>query len=83
MRYERLKAISNRHEKLLVLIGHGAHSSRNLAKELAVSEQTVYRDVLFLKNQGHSIRAVRLLTSWAYQLLPTEAHKQPSGKRAI
>jgi len=39
-----------------------------IAEALGVSEQTVYRDILFLKKRGHPIRAVRLPSNWAYQL---------------
>jgi hypothetical protein len=66
MRYERLRAISKRHEELLALIRQGTYSSPYLAKELGVSEQIVYRDVLFLKREGHYIKSVRPPTNWAY-----------------
>lgn len=68
MRYEQAFAITKRLDQLLVLIGRGHHSSRALAETLGVSEQTVYRDILFLKKRGHPIRAVRLASNWAYQL---------------
>ncbi|MGC2222235.1 MAG: helix-turn-helix domain-containing protein [Methylocella sp.] len=82
MRYERLTAISKRHEDLLALIRQGAHSSPHLAKELGVSEQTVYRDVLFLKRQGHHIKSVRLPTNWAYQMVTPSHQRQHSHKGA-
>jgi biotin operon repressor len=68
MRYEHAFAITERVDQLLVLIGRGCHSSRALAEALGASEQTVYRDILFLKKRGHQIRAVRLSANWAYQL---------------
>jgi biotin operon repressor len=68
MRYEQAFAITKRLDQLLVLVGRGRHSSRVLAETLGVSEQTVYRDILFLKKRGHPIRAVRLANNWAYQL---------------
>ena len=68
MRYEHAFAITKRLENLLALIARGTHSSSSLAEKLGVSEQTVYRDVLFLKKRGHSIRSVRRSTSWAYQI---------------
>lgn len=68
MRYERLAAIGKRHDQLLALIQEGTHSSPHLARQLGVSEQTIYRDILFLKRQGHSITSVRLPSHWAYQL---------------
>jgi len=70
MRYERSIAINKRHKELLTLIRQGTHSSHSLAVELRVSEQTVYRDILFLKTQGHFIKAVKLSASWTYKLLP-------------
>lgn len=82
MRYERSLAISKRHKNLLALIRQGAHSSPSLAEELGVSEQTVYRDILFLKTQGYLIKAVRLSANWAYKLLPNKNQRQKKGKAA-
>jgi DeoR/GlpR family transcriptional regulator of sugar metabolism len=82
MRYERLGAISRRHQALLALIQKGSYSSLRLAEELGVSAQTVYRDVLFLKRQGYPIKSVRVLGSWAYQFLKPAAHRQHSHSRA-
>ncbi len=68
MRYERSLAITNRLKELLALVRRGNSSCRSLAEKLSVSEQTVYRDILFLKSQGHPIRSVRLSDRWAYRL---------------
>lgn len=68
MRYERSFAIAERHEALLTLINSGSYSSPSLAKRLDVSEQTVYRDILFLRQKGYPIESVRLSANWAYQL---------------
>lgn len=68
MRYERALAISKRHDKLLALVKSGAFSSRALANELRVSIPTVYRDIFFLKRQGHPIESVRQSSRWVYQL---------------
>jgi biotin operon repressor len=78
MRYQRSTAILKRHQELLALIEQGAYSSPRLAKDLGVSEQTVYRDILFLKRQGYQIRSVRLPTNWAYRLLA----QSNQGRRA-
>ena len=81
MRYTRTLAISGRLEKLIQLIRTGTFSSPNLAAKLAVSEQTVYRDIEFLRAQGYGIEAVRLSEGWAYQLSaePNEAtHRKGS-----
>jgi DeoR/GlpR family transcriptional regulator of sugar metabolism len=80
MRYEQAFAITERLENLLALIARGTHSSYSLAEKLGVSEQTVYRDILFLKTRGHPIRSVRRSTSWAYQL-SREAGDRISGRR--
>jgi biotin operon repressor len=83
MRYERFETISKRHEKLLTLIRQGAHSSPHLARALGVSEQTVYRDVLFLKRQGYYIKSVRLPSNWAYRMVPpSSGQSQRSHKGA-
>ncbi|NTG36907.1 helix-turn-helix domain-containing protein [Agrobacterium rhizogenes] len=68
MRYDRSMAITKRHENILFLVRAGSHSSRKLAAELGVSEQTIYRDILFLKTHGHHIDAVRQEKGWAYKL---------------
>jgi DeoR/GlpR family transcriptional regulator of sugar metabolism len=75
MRYERSFAIAGRHGKLIELIRTGEFSTPALAEKLSVSEQTVYRDVLFLKQRGYVIRAVKHSAGWAYHLLaePTTA----------
>jgi len=70
MRYARSLAIAKRLKDLLALIKRGSYSSPSLAEKLHVSEQTVYRDVLCLKRQGHPIRAVKKSAGWAYQLVP-------------
>lgn len=69
MRYQRSLAVTKRLADLLSLIRSGMYSSPAIAGKLGVSEQTVYRDILFLKQQGHSIRSVRVSSQWAYQLL--------------
>jgi DeoR/GlpR family transcriptional regulator of sugar metabolism len=83
MRYEQAFAITERLENLLALIARGTHSSSSLADRLGVSEQTVYRDILFLRERGHSIRSVRLSTSWAYQLSlePIDSRRRKNGRR--
>lgn len=68
MRYDRALAISKRHEELLALVKSGAYSSEALASQLGVSTPTVYRDVYFLKRQGHPIESVRLSSRWVYRL---------------
>jgi biotin operon repressor len=69
MRYERSLGIADRIEKLIELIRTGKYSTPALAEKLRVSEQTIYRDVLFLKQRGYSIRAVRQPQGWAYHFL--------------
>jgi predicted DNA-binding transcriptional regulator YafY len=76
MRYDRALAISRRHEELLALVRSGAYASGALADRLGVSAPTIYRDVLFLKRQGHPIESVRLASKWVYRL----ARKAGSNK---
>ena len=68
MRYERTIAITRRHEALLGLIARGRYSCPQLAKELGVSLPTVSRDLVFLRDQGYAIKAVRRGSGWAYEL---------------
>ena len=74
MRYARNIAITRRHENLLALIRQGAFSSIALAKRLGVSDQTIYRDILFLREQGVSIRAVKTGDRWTYVVEQLTAH---------
>jgi predicted DNA-binding transcriptional regulator YafY len=73
MRYERALAIADRHDKLVDLIRAGVYSSGDLAGKLRVSEQTIYRDIDFLKQRGFSIRSERHADGWAYHLLAEPA----------
>lgn len=73
MRYERSLAIADRHDRLIELIRSGEFSSPELAKKLEVSEQTIYRDVDFLKKRGYSIRSEKHSDGWAYHLLAEPA----------
>jgi len=68
MRYERSLAVAKRLENLLALIQAGTYSSPMLSEKLGVSEQTVYRDILCLKQQGHPIRSVKHSSHWAYKI---------------
>lgn len=79
MRYERALAIPDRHDRLIILIRSGAYSSRDLAEKLRVSEQTIYRDINFLKRRGYSIRAEKHTDGWAYHLL-AEPEMVSNGK---
>ncbi len=73
MRYERALAIADRHGKLIELIRAGDFSSPELAAKLEVSEQTIYRDIDFLKQRGYSIRSERDSDGWAYRLFDEPA----------
>lgn len=73
MRYGRSLAIASRHDRLIELIRSGELSSPKLAKKLEVSEQTIYRDIDFLKHRGYSIRSERHAAGWAYHLLAVPA----------
>jgi DeoR/GlpR family transcriptional regulator of sugar metabolism len=69
MRYRRSLAITSRHDGLIELIRSGEFSSPDLAKKLKVSEQTIYRDIDFLKQRGYVIRSEKHTDGWAYHLL--------------
>lgn len=69
MRYERALAIAARLDKLIEMIRSGNLSSPELAKKLGVSEQTIYRDIDFLKERGYSIRSEKDADGWGYRLL--------------
>ncbi|MBI1348643.1 HTH domain-containing protein [bacterium] len=82
MRYGRALAISSRHDRLIELIRSGAFSSPELAEKLEVSEQTIYRDVNFLKSMGYSIRSEKHTDGWAYHLL-AEPATASNGKGSL
>jgi biotin operon repressor len=73
MRYERALAIADRHDRLIKLIQSGDYSSYDLAEQLGVSEQTIYRDIDFLKQRGFAIRSEKHSDGWAYHLLAESA----------
>jgi biotin operon repressor len=81
MRYEKSLAIQSRHDRLLELIRAGRFSSPDLARKLGVSEQTIYRDIDFLKQRGFSIRSEKHTDGWAYHLL-AEPATESDGQRA-
>lgn len=81
MRYKRFLAIASRHDKLIELIRSGEFSSPDLAQKLDVSEQTIYRDIDFLKQRGYSIRSEKHANGWAYHLR-TEPAIVSNGKRS-
>lgn len=81
MRYERSIAITKRHSQLLSLVEQGELACGELAQKLKVSEQTVYRDILFLKRQGHPIRSIRLADRWAYRCIKSRSSRSKSGVR--
>lgn len=79
MRYQRSFAIASRHDSLIELIRSGEFSSPALAEKLDVSEQTIYRDIDFLKKRGYSIRSEKHSDGWAYHLLAEPT--MPNEKR--
>lgn len=83
MRYERALAIAARLDRLIELIRSGDFSSPDLARKLGVSEQTIYRDIVFLKERGYSIRSEKDADGWAYRLLvePAKASNAKGQRR--
>ncbi|MGA2443782.1 MAG: helix-turn-helix domain-containing protein [Tepidisphaeraceae bacterium] len=80
MRYARSLAVTKRLADLLALIQAGDYSSSTLAEKLDVSEQTVYRDILCLKQQGHCIRAVKHSSYWAYEIAESASARPAKGR---
>ncbi len=68
MRYEGAFSIGKRHRRLIGLIRSGRLSTPWLARRLGVFEQTVYRDIMSLKECGYAIRSVKQGQKWTYQL---------------
>ena len=83
MRYERSLAITNRLESLLELIKEGSYSTPALADKLQVCDQTIYRDILFLRQRGHKIRSRRLSSGWIYELLDEAQCRLPRQGEGI
>lgn len=81
MRYSRTLAIAKRHERLLALIRTSGYSSPGLAEELEVSEQTIYRDIRCLKEQGHPIKAIRQQDRWVYRLSTNGTNRSRRSRR--
>ncbi len=79
MRYERSLAVTTRLECLLDLIREGSYSTPALAAKLQVCDQTIYRDILFLRQRGHKIRSRKLSSGWIYELLDSP-DASPSGQ---
>ncbi len=69
MRYHKVHAITDRHGRLVRLIRKGTFSARALAHKLAVSEQTIYRDIDSLRERGYVIEPHRFADHWAYMLI--------------
>lgn len=68
MRYEQLSEISSRHNRLIEMVREGEHSTPYISSRLGVSEQTVYRDIDYLRKSGVAIKAVRIDRVWAYRI---------------
>jgi predicted DNA-binding transcriptional regulator YafY len=81
MRYERMLGIADRHNKLVELIREGDHSSFDLAAKLGVSEQTIYRDIAFLRQNGLRIESEKCAAAWAYRIC-AETLEVPTTKGA-
>ena len=73
MRFKRSLTIADRHDRLIKLNRSVECASPELAKKLAVAEQTRYRDVDLLEKRGYSIWAENHGDGWAYHLLAQPA----------
>ena len=83
MRYERSLAVTKRLADMLALIQLGAYSSFALAEKLGVSEQTVYRDIMCLKQQGHDIRSARQGSRWAYEIATSTSSRRAKARSRL
>lgn len=81
MRFDRALAIPQRHQKLLRLVKTGNYSASRLAQALDVSEPTVNRDILFLRQNGHPIVSVRIQSGWAYRLVHEDVKNLRSARK--
>tara|TARA_A100001391_G_scaffold151078_1_gene108633 strand:+ start:143 stop:388 length:246 start_codon:yes stop_codon:yes gene_type:complete len=68
MRYDQLSEIQSRHSRLIELVREGEHSTPYISSSLGVSEQTIYRDIDYLRKSGVAIKAVRVERNWAYRI---------------
>lgn len=66
--YRRSAQIENRLQALIQLIRKGKFSTPRLATVLKVSEPTISRSLMALRERGYSIRAVNDAGNWAYEL---------------
>jgi predicted DNA-binding transcriptional regulator YafY len=69
MRYERTLAIAGRLEKLVEMIRTGEYGTPALAEKLGVSDQTIYRDILYLRQHGYKINATKHSSGWTYGII--------------
>jgi predicted DNA-binding transcriptional regulator YafY len=69
LRYERFQAIVGRHDRRIEMIRSAEFSSPDLAQKLEVPEQTVYRDIDYLKKCGFCIRSEKHANGWAYHII--------------
>jgi DeoR/GlpR family transcriptional regulator of sugar metabolism len=82
-RYSRAIEITARHKRLIALIEAGQFSSSDLAKKLGVSEQTIYRDIDFLKKHKYPIRSEKHAYGWAYHLYKMSTPAARRGETAL
>lgn len=81
MRFRRTLTIPKRHQELLRLVRIGDYSASRLAQALDVSEPTVNRDILFLRQNGHLIVSVRIQSGWAYRLVQDDVMSLRSTRK--
>ena len=68
MRYGRSLTIASRNGRLIELIRSSEFSSPDLSEKLKFSDQTIYRDVDFLKQRGYLIRPAKHPAGRAFHL---------------
>ncbi len=73
MLYVRSREIENRLNALVGLIRAGGQSTLTLATALGVSRPTVCRCLAALRDRGYSIRSVKNVDGWSYEIVAEPA----------
>ena len=82
MLYQRSQAIERRLHDLLELVRRGRHSTPTLARALDVSQPTVSRCLMALRERGYPIRAIKDGGGWWYELA-ANPRSAPGGQEGV
>jgi biotin operon repressor len=81
MIYKRSQAIEKRLHDILDLVRRGRHSTPTLAQALDISQPTVSRCLMALRQRGYLIRAVKDEIGWSYELPAEPRTLSQDGRR--